>query len=120
MSIRPRTPPLQRAAPELNPVARVRLYLCERFLPHGVPRDYDASLDPARQACKRLLAETGRLASPTAYPWLFRSELPWAGMTASMSKGSCPAPAREAPTGQAATPRIGPAPEKAYSRASCQ
>jgi transposase len=62
-------------SPELNPVERVWLYLRERFLSHRVLKDYQAILDAACQSWKALTAETGRLTSLTAYPYLIRSEL---------------------------------------------
>jgi putative transposase len=67
--------PLPAYSPELNPVERVWLYLRGRFLSHRVLGDYDAVLDAACRAWNRLVAETGRLASLTAYPYLLRSEL---------------------------------------------
>jgi transposase len=67
--------PLPPYSPELNPVERVWLYLRERFLSHRVLDDYTAVLDAACDAWKALVAETGRLASLTAYPYLLRSEL---------------------------------------------
>lgn len=67
--------PLPAYSPELNPVERVWLYLRERYLSHRVLRDYGAVLDAACRAWNRLAAETGRLASLTAYPYLLRSEL---------------------------------------------
>ena len=67
--------PLPPYSPELNPVERVWLYLRERFLSHRVLDDYTAVPDAACDAWKALVAETGRLASLTAYPYLLRSEL---------------------------------------------
>jgi hypothetical protein len=63
-------------SPELNPVERVWLYLRERFPSHRVLADCDAVLDAACDAWNALAAETGRLASLTAYPYLVRSEPP--------------------------------------------
>jgi transposase len=57
-------------APELNPVERVWLFLKERFLSHRLLDDYKAVLDAACAAWNALVAEAGRLASLTAYPWL--------------------------------------------------
>jgi transposase len=68
--------PLPAYSPELNPVERVWLYLRERFLSHRVLEGYEAVLDAACRAWNALAAETGRLASLTAYPYLLRSELP--------------------------------------------
>lgn len=62
-------------SPELNPVERIWLYLRERFLSHRVLADYKAVLDATCEAWNALVAETGRLASLTAYPYLVRSEL---------------------------------------------
>ena len=67
--------PLQAYSPELNPVERVWLYLRERFLSHRLLADYAAVLDAACDAWNALVAETGRLASLTAYPYLLKSEL---------------------------------------------
>ena len=67
--------PLPAYGPELNPAERVWLYLRERFLSHRVLESYTAVLDAACEAWNALVAETGRLASPTAYPYLIRSEL---------------------------------------------
>ena len=72
--------PLPPYSPELNPVERVWLYLRERFLPHRVLDGYAAVLDAACRAWNALAAEPGRLASLTAYPYLLRSELLWAGI----------------------------------------
>ena len=60
---------------ELNPVERVWLYLRERFLSHRLLADYPAVLDAACDAWNALVAEAGRLASLTAYPYLVKSEL---------------------------------------------
>jgi hypothetical protein len=68
--------PLPAYSPELDPVERVWLYLRERFLSHRVLADHDAVLDAACDAWNALAAETGRLASLTAYPDLVRSEPP--------------------------------------------
>lgn len=62
-------------SPELNPVERVWLYLRERFLSHRVLEGYRAVLDATCAAWNALVAETGRLASLTAYPYLLRSKL---------------------------------------------
>ena len=56
-------------------VERVWLYLRERFLSHRVLANYEAVLDAACDAWNALVAEAGRLASLTAYPYLLRSEL---------------------------------------------
>ena len=62
--------PLPPYSPELNPVERVWLYLKERYLSHRLHTDYDAIVDAACAAWKRLLAEAGRLASLCSYPWI--------------------------------------------------
>ena len=67
--------PLPAYSPELNPVERVWLYLRERFPSHRVLDGYTAVLDAACRAWNALTAETGRLASLTAYPYLLKSEL---------------------------------------------
>jgi hypothetical protein len=67
--------PLPAYSPEPNPVERVWLYLRERFLSHRVLDGYTAVLDAACRAWNALTAETGRLASLTAYPYLLKSEL---------------------------------------------
>ncbi|WP_414475340.1 hypothetical protein [Microvirga sp. M2] len=62
--------PLPSASPQMNPVKRVWLCLRERYPLHRVPDDYDAVLDAVGHAWSRLLDETGRLATLTAYPYL--------------------------------------------------
>jgi transposase len=62
-------------SPELNPVERVWLYLRERFLSHRALDGYTALPDAACRAWNALAAETGRLATLTAYPYLLRSKL---------------------------------------------
>ena len=62
--------PLPPASPALNPVERVWLYLRERYLSHRMLDDYEAVLDAACRAWNRLLDETGRLTTLTAYPYL--------------------------------------------------
>ena len=49
---------------------RVWEYLRERFLSHRLHPDYDAVVDAACRAWNRLTAETGRLLSLCAYPWI--------------------------------------------------
>jgi len=68
----PAHPPISAIA---HPVERVWLYLRERFLSHRLLTDYPAVLDAACEAWNALVAETGRLASLTAYPYLTKSEL---------------------------------------------
>jgi hypothetical protein len=64
--------PLPPYSPELNPVARIWLYLKQRFLSHRLLDDYDAIVDAANKAWNRLVAEAGRLASLCSYPWIPR------------------------------------------------
>jgi transposase len=59
-------------SPELNPVERLWLYLKERFLSHRLHPDYEAIVDAACDAWKRLLAEAGRITSLCSYPWIPR------------------------------------------------
>jgi hypothetical protein len=49
---------------------RAREYLRERFLSHRLHPDYDAVVDAACRAWNRLTAETGRLLSLCADPWI--------------------------------------------------
>ena len=56
-------------SPELNPVERIWEYLKERYLSHRLLDDYDAIVDAAEVAWKKLTAEAGRLASLTWTPW---------------------------------------------------
>jgi transposase len=57
-------------SPELNPVERVWLYLKGRFLSHRLLDDYDAIVNAACRAWKRLLAEAGRIRTLSSYPWI--------------------------------------------------
>ncbi len=57
-------------APELNPVEKLWQFLRERLLSHRVFRDLDAVVDAACAAWNRLVAEPGRVASLTRFPWL--------------------------------------------------
>jgi transposase len=65
--------PLPPASPALNPVERVWLYLRERYLSHRVLDNYEAVLDAVCRAWNRLLEETGRLTTLTAYQYLTAS-----------------------------------------------
>ena len=56
-------------SPELNPVERIWEYLKERYLSHRLLDDYDAIVDAACAAWKKLIAEPSRLASLTWLPW---------------------------------------------------
>lgn len=66
--------PLPPYSPELNPVERVWLYLKQRFLSHRLHADYNAIVDAAATAWRRLTAETGRITSLCSYPWIPRVE----------------------------------------------
>jgi transposase len=68
--------PLPPASPQLNPVERIWLYLRERYLSHRMLDDYEAVLEAVCRAWNRLLDETGRLISLTAYPYLTASGVP--------------------------------------------
>jgi len=57
-------------SPQLNPVERVWLYLKTRFLSHRLHNDYDAIVDAACKAWRRLTAEAGRIKSLCTYPWI--------------------------------------------------
>jgi hypothetical protein len=67
--------PFPSASPQLNPVERIWLYLRERYLSHRVLDDYDALLDATCRAWNKLVDETGRLATLTAFPYLVGSGL---------------------------------------------
>ena len=60
--------PLPPYSPELNPIERVILHLKARYLSHRLLDDYETIVDATCQAWRDLLADTGRLASLTAYP----------------------------------------------------
>jgi transposase len=62
--------PLPAYSPELNPVERIWLYLKERFLSHRLHNEYEAIVDAACKAWKRLTAEAGRIKSLCTYPWI--------------------------------------------------
>ena len=55
-------------APELNPVERVWLFLCERFLSHRLLDGYDAVVATCCEAWRALTPE--RLRSLCAHPWI--------------------------------------------------
>ena len=57
-------------SPELNPVERVWLYLKERFLSHRLHDDYDAIVDAACNAWRRLTTQAGRIKSLCTYLWI--------------------------------------------------
>jgi hypothetical protein len=68
--------PLPPASPQLNPLERIGLYLRERYLSHRMLDDYEAVLEAVCRAWNRLLDETGRLTTLTAYPYLTASGIP--------------------------------------------
>ena len=62
--------PLPPRSPELNPVERLWLFLKQRFLSHRLLDDYDAIVDAACTAWRRLIDEPGRITSLCSYPWI--------------------------------------------------
>lgn len=62
--------PLPAYSPELNPLEVVILYLKRRHLSHRLLDDYDAIAEATSRAWRDLVAETGRLTSLTAFPWI--------------------------------------------------
>lgn len=60
--------PLPPYSPDLTPVARVWLYLRERFLSHRGRADYRAVIAACCSAWDALAAETGRIRSLCAFP----------------------------------------------------
>jgi len=62
--------PLPPYSPELNPVERVWLYIKERSLSHRLHNDYEAIVDAACRAWRRLTAEVGRIKSLCTYSWI--------------------------------------------------
>jgi hypothetical protein len=52
------------------------LYLRERYLSYRVLDEYDAVLEAVCRAWNRLLDETSRLTTLTAYPYLTTSPIP--------------------------------------------
>ena len=57
-------------SPSLNPVERIWLHLRERFLSLRLFAGFDAVIDGRCDAWNRLVAEKGRIASLTDYPYL--------------------------------------------------
>ena len=57
-------------SPELNPVERIWLFLCERLLSFRVFPDQDAIIRACCHAWNALVAEPGRIKSLTSYPWI--------------------------------------------------
>jgi len=64
--------PLPPYAPELNSTENIWEYLRSNWLSHCVWDTYEAILDACCDAWNDLLAETGRIRSLCAYPWLQR------------------------------------------------
>jgi transposase len=62
--------PLPPYAPDLNPVERIWLYLRERYLSHRLLADEDAVVEACCRAWNALTAETGRIQSLCAYPYI--------------------------------------------------
>jgi transposase len=62
--------PLPPYAPELNPVERIWLHLRQRYLSLRLFADLDDIIDGCCDARNRLVAEPGRVASLTDYPYL--------------------------------------------------
>ena len=62
--------PLPPYSPELNPLEVVILHLKRRYLSHRLLDDYDAIAEATSRAWCNLLADTGRLRSLTAFPWI--------------------------------------------------
>ncbi|MCB1885352.1 MAG: transposase [Geminicoccaceae bacterium] len=56
-------------SPELNPVEKVWQYLRDHYLSHRVLPDHEAVVAAACKAGSRLMAEPGRTASLTRFPW---------------------------------------------------
>lgn len=64
--------PLPPRSPELNPVERLWLYLKQKFLSHRLLDDYQAIEEAVCAAWQRILADQGRIASLTSYPWIVK------------------------------------------------
>lgn len=56
-------------SPELNPIERVWQHMRDRFFSHRVFADMDHIFDACCDGWNRLCAETGRIASLTAFPY---------------------------------------------------
>lgn len=61
--------PLPPASPELNAQENIWQYLRQTYLSNRVFESYAAILDACQDAWRRLLAETGRIASIATRPW---------------------------------------------------
>jgi transposase len=61
--------PLPPASPELNSQENIWQYLRQTYLSNRVFATYAAILDACQDAWRRLLAETGRIASIATRPW---------------------------------------------------
>lgn len=57
-------------SPELNPIERLRLYLKDSRLTHRVFSGTTEIIEARCDAWNQLLAETTRIKSRCAYPWL--------------------------------------------------
>jgi transposase len=57
-------------APVSNPVERIWLYLRERYLSHRLLADEEAVIGACCRAWNALTAETGRISSLCAYPYI--------------------------------------------------
>jgi hypothetical protein len=66
--------PLPAYSPELNPVERIWEHLKERYLSHRLLDDYEAIVAAICEAWRKLVADTGRLASLTWLPWAPRQK----------------------------------------------
>ena len=62
--------PLPPYSPECNPVERIWLYLREKFLSLQVFPDQAAIVEACCDAWNRLIAETNRIKTLCAYPWI--------------------------------------------------
>ena len=89
-------------SPELNPVERVWLYLKERFLSHRLHDDYEAIVNAACKAWRRLTAQAGRIRSLCTYPWIPKVKTRVDGIRAARTTAtSCQVCARPSPTNSA-------------------
>jgi transposase len=68
--------PLPPASPELNAQENIWQYLRQTYLSNRVFESYTAILDACQDAWRKLLAETGRIASIATRPWAIISQSP--------------------------------------------
>ena len=61
--------PLPPACPELNSAENIWQYLRQTYLSNRVFETYDAILDACQDACRKLLAEVGRITSVATREW---------------------------------------------------